>query len=88
MTNSKKENKNRSAFENKEAKSLFNKGIKYLAIALPLLFISPILITIGFKALNKSNTYLVLILGCFLAIFTIVLVVQAFRIILKSLFNK
>ncbi len=75
-------------FENPEAKLLFKKGIKYLAIALPLLFISPIVITIGFKAITKSNNYLVLIFGCILAIFTIGLVTQAFRIILKSLFAK
>ncbi|MCK5638449.1 MAG: hypothetical protein KAH67_07035 [Flavobacteriaceae bacterium] len=82
------EHKNKDVFQNKESKSLFNKGIKYLAIALPLLFISPILITIGFKAINKSNNYIVVIIGCILAIFTIVMVTQAFRLILKSLFNK
>lgn len=81
-------NKKKDVFQNKESKSLFNKGIKYLAIALPLLFISPILITIGFKAINKSNNYIVVIIGCILAIFTIVMVTQAFRLILKSLFNK
>jgi len=78
----------KNVFQNKESKSLFNKGIKYLAIALPLLFISPILITIGFKAINKSNNYIVLIIGCILAVITIVMVTQAFRLILKSLFNK
>ena len=81
-------NHKQSTFDNEESKTLFKVGMKYLAIALPLLFISPILITIGFKALNKNDTFLVLILGCFLAIFTIILVVQAFRIILKSLFHK
>jgi len=81
-------NTKQKTFESKESKSIFQKGIKYLAIALPLLFISPILITIGFKALSKSNNYLVLILGCILAILTIGLVTQAFRIILKALFAK
>lgn len=75
-------------FENKASKSLFQKGLKYLAISLPLLFISPIIITIGFKAINKSNSYLLLIIGCILTIITIVMVIQAFRLILKSLFNK
>ncbi|MCK5678529.1 MAG: hypothetical protein KAH72_08655 [Flavobacteriaceae bacterium] len=81
-------NHKQSTFDNEDSKTLFKVGMKYLAISLPLLFISPILITVGFKALNKSNNFIVLILGCVLAIFTIVLVVQAFRIILKSLFNK
>ena len=74
--------------EKTESKTSISKGMKYLAIALPLLFISPILITIGFKALKKSDSYLLLILGCALAIFTIVLVTQAFRVILKALFAK
>ena len=81
-------NHKQSTFDNEDSKTLFKVGMKYLAISLPLLFISPILITVGFKALNKNNNFIVLILGCVLAIFTIVLVVQAFRIILKSLFNK
>ena len=80
--------KGEKTFEHPEAKQLFIKGIKYLAIALPLLFLSPIVITIGFKAITKSNNYLVIIIGCLLAIFTIGLVTQAFRIILKSLFAK
>ena len=80
--------KNKKVFENLEAKKLFQKGLKYLAIALPLLFLSPVVVTIGFKAINKGNSYLTLILGCFLAFFTIILVIQSFRLILKSLFAK
>ncbi len=79
---------NRKVFENIDTKKIFHKGLKYLALALPLLFASPVIVTIGFKALNKGNGYLVLILGCLLIIFTIALVTQAFRLILKSLFNK
>lgn len=80
--------KKENTFATKESKATFQKGLKYLAIALPFLFISPIVIAIGFKALNKSNNFLVLILGCFLAIVTIALVTQAFRVILKALFTK
>jgi hypothetical protein len=83
-----KTNNKQKAFETKESKFLFQKGLKYLGIALPLLFISPILITIGFKALNRSDNYLILTLGCLLAIITIILVIQAFRIILNALFAK
>ena len=88
MKNSDKVSNEQTTFKDETSKSLFQKGIKYLAIALPLLFISPITITIGFKAINKSNNYFVLIIGCILAILTIVMVTQAFRLILKSLFNK
>lgn len=80
-------NQNR-IFNTSETKKLFQKGLKFLALALPLLFASPILITIGFKVLNKGNGYLILILGCILAMFTIALVTQAFRLILKALFNR
>lgn len=91
MANSEKERKNtdkESMLESTPEKPLFNRGIKYLAIALPLLFISPIIITMGFKAISKDNNYLLLVIGCTLAIFTIALVTQAFRIILKALFSK
>ncbi|MCK4562256.1 MAG: hypothetical protein KAT78_05065 [Flavobacteriaceae bacterium] len=81
-------NHKQSTFDNEDSKTLFKVGMKYLAISLPLLFISPILITIGFKALKKSDNYIVLILGCFLAFSTIFLVIQAFRKILKSLFSR
>lgn len=80
--------KNKKVFENIEAKKIFQKGLKYLAIALPLLFISPVIVTIGFKAINKGNGYFMLILGCVLTFFTIILVIQSFRLILKSLFAK
>lgn len=75
-------------FENTSARNVFKQGIKYLAIALPLLFVSPIIVTIGFKAINNGKGYFLLVLGCFLILVTIVLVIQAFRLILKSLFNK
>ena len=91
MINSEKENmqiKKEDLLPGTSSKPLFNRGMKYLAIALPLLFISPILITMGFKAIAKDNNYLLLVIGCILAIFTIALVTQAFRIILKALFSK
>ena len=74
--------------EIKDFKSLLKAGIKYLAISLPLLFISPVLIAIGFKVIKKNDNYFIIVLGCILAIFTIALVIQAFRKILKSLFNR
>ncbi len=85
----KEERKQREAvFENEETKKIFRNGMKYLAIALPLLFASPVVVTIGFKMISKGGSYLVLILGCLMTVVTITLVIQAFRLILKSLFNK
>lgn len=87
--NKKVDKKRREAiFENDATKKVFRNGIKYLAIALPLLFASPIVVTVGFKMINKGNGYLVLVLGCLMTFITIIIVTQAFRLILKSLFNK
>lgn len=67
---------------------VFKKGIKFLALSLPLLFLSPIVITVGFKMISKGAGFWMLVLGCMLALLTIGLVTQAFRLILKSLFAK
>lgn len=88
MKDQEKKQRQSKVFENEDAKKLFQKGLKFLGLSLPLLFTCPIIITIGFKALNKGNGYLLIIVGCILALFTIALVTQAFRLILKSLFNK
>lgn len=75
-------------FENDQTKKVFRNGIKYLAVALPMLFASPVVVTIGFKMINKGSGYFVLVVGCIMTLITIIMVTQAFRLILKSLFNK
>ncbi len=71
-----------------KSKPVLWKGLKFMAISLPLLFLSPVLITMGFKLLNKGGSFLLLALGVILAIFTILLVIQGIRLILKSLFSN
>ncbi len=88
MNRQKNSTEKQDIFENKPAKKAFKKGLTYLAIALPLLFLSPVIVTIGFKAINNDKGYFLLVLGCFLILFTIFMVIQAFRLILKSLFNQ
>ena len=66
----------------------FKKGLKYLALSLPFLFISPIVLTIGFKILNRDGIWWVLIIGGVLMLITLLIMVQAFRLILKYLFKK
>ena len=88
MNSQKNSTEKQDIFENTPAKKTFKNGIKYLAIALPFLFLSPIIVTIGFKAINSGKGYFLLVLGCFLLLFTIFLMIQAFRLILKSLFNQ
>lgn len=63
------------------------KGFKYFAIALPLLFGAPILITIGFKAL-KDGKYIFLILGVLLGLLAIFVTSKAVSTIMKALFDK
>lgn len=74
--------------ENSSAKKILKNGFKFLAISLPFLFLSPVIVTIGFKALRNDKGYFLLILGCFLMLFAVAMVVMAFRLILKSLFHK
>ncbi|WP_111709244.1 DUF6095 family protein [Lutibacter citreus] len=64
------------------------RGIKYEFAALPLLLISPILITIGFKAIKHQNNYIWLILGIILAIIAIIIGFIGIRIILNAFFNS
>ena len=78
----------RGANDNKDSKYLKKAGIKYLALSLPFLLISPILITIGIRILKKSDHYLLLVSGIILSIFTISLVVQGFRKLFKVPFKN
>jgi hypothetical protein len=64
------------------------KGIKYELAALPLLLFSPIIITIGYKAIKLQHNYIWLILGILMAIGAIVLGFLGIRIILDALFDK
>jgi len=77
-----------SIFKDQDAKRVFQRGMKYLAIALPFLFVTPIVVTIGFKALNRDQGYWLLALGCLLVIVTLAIMAQAFRLLLKSLFAR
>ena len=68
-------------------KELLSKGIKYLAAALPLLFIGPGLIHNAF--INKQNMwhYLVLAVGVTACIAAMYLMFLGLKTIMKSLFN-
>lgn len=69
-------------------KTPVSKGLSYLAIALPLLFGAPILITIGFKALRKDAIVWILIIGILLAFLAIIITALGIKNIMKSLFEK
>tara|TARA_B100001059_G_scaffold136139_1_gene136476 strand:- start:327 stop:569 length:243 start_codon:yes stop_codon:yes gene_type:complete len=74
--------------------NLLGKGLKYLVILIFLFIISPISLTIGFKALKKfDNTpkeflsYIILFTAGIITIFTIYFAFKTFKILLKALFN-
>jgi uncharacterized membrane protein YgdD (TMEM256/DUF423 family) len=68
-------------------KELLSKGVKYLAWALPLLFIGPSLIYNAF--INKENAwhYLVLGIGIMLCLGSVYLIVLGLKTMMRSLFN-
>jgi len=68
-------------------KELLSKGIKYLAWALPLLFIGPSFIYNAF--INKENAwhYLVLAIGIAICIGSVYLIVLGLKTMMRSLFN-
>lgn len=67
-------------------KTLLAKGIKYEAIALPLIIAAPILITIGFKALKDDN-FVWLILGGIFGIVGVSLGFKGILIIVSAFFD-
>jgi putative Mn2+ efflux pump MntP len=68
-------------------KELLSKGIKYLAGALPLLFIGPTVIYNAF--MNQQNVwhYLVLAIGIIACLAALLLMYLGLKTIMKSLFN-
>jgi hypothetical protein len=69
-------------------KDLLSKGIKYITISLPCLFIGPAVIHFAF--INKLQTlyYLILAVGIGICITAMVLLFLGLNTIMKSLFNK
>ena len=68
-------------------KELLTKGIKYLAFALPMIFIGPALIYNAF--INKENSwhYLVLVLGIILCLGGVYMMFLGLKTMMRSLFN-
>lgn len=68
-------------------KELLSKGIKYLAGALPLLFVGPSLIYNAF--MNQQNVwhYLILAIGIVACIAAMYFMYKGLKIIMQSLFN-
>lgn len=69
-------------------RDILNKGIKYLAWALPMFFIGPSVIYNAFQ--NKQNAwhYLVLAVGIGVCFFAVYFTFKGLNTIMKSLFGK
>ena len=72
----------------KTDKTPISKGLSYLALALPLLFGAPIVITVGFKALSKDGVLWILVIGIILAIIAMIITALGIKNITKSLFEN
>jgi len=72
----------------KNNKPSFANAFKYLALALPFLFIAPIVITIGFKALKKDGSYLFLLLGVLLALVAMIITAMGVIKVSRYIFDK
>jgi len=73
---------------------LLNKGLKQLLFLILLLIVSPISLSIAFKALNKFESdsmwiaYLILGASALLVIITLILAFKTFKTFLNALFNS
>ena len=67
-------------------KELLAKGIKYMAITLPLLFLCPYLITLSFLNKDNNSFYLFLALGLVLFVLVIYLFYKGIKTIIDSFF--
>jgi hypothetical protein len=73
---------------------LLSKGLKQVLLLILLLIISPISLTIAFKALNKFENdsiwigYLILGAAVLLVIITVILAFKTVKTLLDSLFNS
>lgn len=63
------------------------KGVKLMAISLPLMLVGPIVLSIGFRALN-DGIYIWVILGVILIIAAITVAFLGVKNILNGLFKK
>ena len=75
----------------KNKKVKLNKSITYLGLTLPLLFISPLLLNLGFKAIGRSQHtlgYILVGIGIIIGITAIVLMSMGIKYLLDHLFEK
>ena len=71
----------------KADKTRIYKGLQQIFIAIPLMFVGPIIIYSSFKNKEHLFYYPVLILGCLLCLYSMYLFFRGLRTIVNGLFN-
>ena len=66
----------------------YKKGFQYVFGAIPLFFLAPIVINIGFSAIKKDENYVFLAIGTLIALGGIALVFAGIKHLLNALFVK
>jgi NADH:ubiquinone oxidoreductase subunit K len=66
----------------------YKKGFKYIFGAIPLFFLAPIVINIGFSAIKKDKNYIFITIGGAIAFGAIALVFTGIKHLLNALFEK
>ncbi|MDM1348392.1 hypothetical protein HX017_14985 [Myroides marinus] len=69
-------------------RKLLNKGVKYLMITLPLMFLGPIVIHSSLKNQGHPFFYPIFGLGCLICLTSMLLFFKGLQTIIKSLFGK
>jgi hypothetical protein len=70
-----------------KSKDKIVKGVKIMAISLPLMILGPVILTIGFRAVN-DGIYIWSVLGTILIIAAIIIAFKGIKTILNGLFEK
>lgn len=71
----------------KADKTKIYKGLQKVFIAIPLMFVGPIIIYSSFKNQQHFLYYPVLILGCLICLFSMYLFFKGLRTLVSGLFN-
>lgn len=69
-------------------RDILNKGIKYMAWALPMFFVGPSVIYNAFQNQHSSWHYLVLCVGILICFFAVYLTFKGLNTIIKSMFGN
>ncbi len=75
----------------KENKSKISKAVTYLGITFPFLFLAPLLLNLGFKAIGREQLtlgYILIVFGILIGIVALVLMSMGIKFLLDHLFDK